>query len=754
LESIVNSSKKRIGTPYQPATVWLTTSLIIVLLGVVTGAILYFSYVDTRRQQKNNLLNIATAFSAQTTTVAFAISRNLLQVNRMYLARADRDAPFVFSVGEPGRPDPLLIDVVLYDLHGKVIGTSAPAPVHAEAPAPVAPVPRAAAAAAGPAISITDVNPRTGASVIRIERALLDEQGAVIGTVLGRVDSARLARIYSLIWLGPGGSVTLFRRDGVLLIRGPLYPEMIGRSFGNTPLFQKVLPGAGRGVFEGTSPLDGQRRFYGYDSVEGFPLLIVTGMNREVALAAWYERVWISVIFYVLVALGLVYFAWRMSRDAREQSRLIARLAYLADFDELTGLPNQPNFWRMFESAIERAGAGGHAVAIIVVQLERLHEIIDLLGHCVGNRALATVGATLAGHLRPGVTLARVRGSEFAFLVELRESGIDLAAYATTLSRVLSHPVSLEGRDFYLAPFFGVAVYPQDGGGADELYRGAQNASRPGDGGAHDMVRFYSGHAQVDMNYRLALEAQLRQALARGEMRLVFQPKVTVAGSQIVGVEALLRWTNGVLGEVSPVDFIPVAERTGLIVAIGAWVLEEACRVLAQLQSASARPCTMAVNLSPRQLHQSDLIETIEACMRRHGIGKDMLELEITETALMSRENVVDVLLQRIRELGVTLSIDDFGTGYSSLAYLKRFPVQRLKVDRAFVRDLGQDEDSAVIALSIMNLARGLRMKVVAEGVEHAAQLDILAAMGCDEYQGFYFSRPIGQAALEALLGA
>jgi EAL domain-containing protein (putative c-di-GMP-specific phosphodiesterase class I) len=297
-------------------------------------------------------------------------------------------------------------------------------------------------------------------------------------------------------------------------------------------------------------------------------------------------------------------------------------------------------------------------------------------------------------------------------------------------------------------------VYPQDGGSADEMYRCAQSASHPGASGAHDAIQFYAGHAQIDMNYRLALEAELRQALARGEMRLVFQPKVTVAGSQIVGVEALLRWTNGVLGEVSPADFIPVAEHAGLIVPIGAWVLEEACRVLAQLQRASARPCTMAVNLSPRQLHQKDLLAMIEGCMRRHGIGKDMLELEITETALMSREDVVDVLLQRIRDLGVTLSIDDFGTGYSSLAYLKRFPVQRLKVDRAFVRDLGQDEDSAVIALSIMNLARGLRMKVVAEGVEHAAQLDILATMGCDEYQGFYFSRPIEQAALEVLLEA
>ena len=268
----------------------------------------------------------------------------------------------------------------------------------------------------------------------------------------------------------------------------------------------------------------------------------------------------------------------------------------------------------------------------------------------------------------------------------------------------------------------------------------------------HDAVQFHAGQPQVDMNYRLTLEAELRQALARGEMRLVFQPKVTVRDGRIVGVEALLRWHSSLLGEVSPADFIPVAEHAGLIIPIGAWVLEQACVTLAELQRGSARHLTMAVNLSPRQLHQKDLLGMIDGCMRRHGIGRDMLELEITETALMSRDTAVDVLLQRIRDLGVTLSIDDFGTGYSSLAYLKRFPVQRLKVDRAFVRDLGQDNDSTVIALSIMNLARGLRMKVVAEGVENAAQLGILAGMDCDEYQGFYFSRPLPQAALEALL--
>jgi EAL domain-containing protein (putative c-di-GMP-specific phosphodiesterase class I) len=245
------------------------------------------------------------------------------------------------------------------------------------------------------------------------------------------------------------------------------------------------------------------------------------------------------------------------------------------------------------------------------------------------------------------------------------------------------------------------------------------------------------------LGHRLTVEAHLRRALERGELRLVYQPKVTVDEHAVVGFEALLRWTNPELGEVSPVQFIPVAERTGLIIPIGAWALEQACRQIGEWSALLGRPVKVAVNLSPRQFYQKSLLDTIRRCLSQYRLPDGSLELEITETALMSREKEVDVLMHDIRALGVDLSIDDFGTGYSSLAYLKRFPVSRLKVDRAFVRDIDRDEDSAAIALSIVNLARGLKLKVVAEGVETQAQLEVLRGMACDEYQGFLFSRPL-----------
>jgi EAL domain-containing protein (putative c-di-GMP-specific phosphodiesterase class I) len=266
------------------------------------------------------------------------------------------------------------------------------------------------------------------------------------------------------------------------------------------------------------------------------------------------------------------------------------------------------------------------------------------------------------------------------------------------------------------------------------------------------LIKYCGGRTHTELGQRLPLEAHLRRALERGEMRLVYQPRVTVEGQQVVGFEALLRWNCPELGVVQPIDFVPIAERTGLIIPIGAWVLEQACRQMGEWASRLGRPVKVAVNLSPRQFHQKSLLDTIRRCLAQYRVPDGCLELEITETALMSREQEVDLLMHEIRRLGVDLAIDDFGTGYSSLAYLKRFPVSRLKVDRAFVRDLGRDADSAAIALSIVNLARGLKLQVVAEGVETEAQLAVLREMACDEYQGFLFSQPLERDEVEALL--
>ncbi len=439
--------------------------------------------------------------------------------------------------------------------------------------------------------------------------------------------------------------------------------------------------------------------------------------------------------------------------DITERERAEARLAWLAEFDAITGLPNQAQFWRLMEARIAAASAGGRELAVVALVLERLHEIVDLLGHEAGDRALRQVADLLRGASGETAVAARIRGGEFAFMLDAGGGRHEVEAFALKLHALMSGPLQVDGRDFFLDPVLGVALCPHDGRNADELYRSAQGAASGAGIEVDEAVHFFSASRHTELGQRLTVEAHLRRALERGELRLVYQPKVTVREQRLVGFEALLRWTNPELGVVSPLDFVPIAERTGLIIPIGAWVLEQACRQMEDWAARFGRPVKVAVNLSPRQFHQKSLLDTIRRCLAQYQVPEGSLELEITETALMSREQEVDQLMHEIRRLGVDLAIDDFGTGYSSLAYLKRFPVSRLKVDRAFVRDLGRDEDSAAIALSIVNLARGLKLQVVAEGVETETQLAVLREMACDEYQGFLFSKPLESAEVEALLG-
>lgn len=858
----------------------IVTGGLIAALGLITGAMLYASYQDALREQQVTLRNVAIAFAAQTAGVAQAIDSAAQQAARMLLVQ---DAPPSSGMadGRDGLAHPYLLRIVLFDTAGQTVGSIMPGSSSRDLPAikpPAGDVPRR--------ITLTDIDRTTGRGILNFVHPVRDRSGRRIGTVVAQVDSVRFEQLYNLVELGNGGSVTLLHRDGTMLVRGPGFPAGIGRSFADTPLFREQLPRASRGAFEATSPINGSAGLYGYDVVEGFDLVIITGMARSVALEAWYGRLWTALAFYLLLALVLSLLAWRVARDTRRQFGLIdmvsasearlaksfdylasivnavgapiwvlddarrivlaneafarlvgrareslpgldestvldgadpererryaavlahggtldatgtmhdgsgesrtviqltsrlagddgkahlvnvltditereraeARLAWLAEFDAITGLPNQAQFWRLLEGRIAAAAAGRREFAVVALVLERLHEIVDLLGHEAGDRALRQVADLLrgaSGKGEDGAVAARIRGGEFAFVLDAGAGRHEVEAFALKLHALMSSPLQVDGRDFFLEPVLGVALYPHDGRNADELYRSAQGAASGAGIEVDEAVHFFSASRHTELGQRLTVEAYLRRALERGELRLVYQPKVTVREQRLVGFEALLRWTNPELGVVSPFDFVPIAERTGLIIPIGAWVLEQACRQMEEWAARFGRPVKVAVNLSPRQFHQKSLLDTIRRCLAQYRVPEGSLELEITETALMSREQEVDQLMHEIRRLGVDLAIDDFGTGYSSLAYLKRFPVSRLKVDRAFVRDLGRDEDSAAIALSIVNLARGLKLQVVAEGVETETQLAVLREMACDEYQGFLFSKPLESAEVEALL--
>ncbi|MFC0253690.1 bifunctional diguanylate cyclase/phosphodiesterase [Massilia consociata] len=876
-----NPSGLRQTRPYSLARLVVVTTGLVVALGLVTASMLYASYQDALREQQVTLRNVAIAFAAQTAGVAQGIDSAAQGAARMLLVREDDGPPPAIDGGQ-GPAHPYLLRIVLFDAAGRLVGSVMPGTSGQDMPSFPAPP----AGDSPRHIGMSDIDRATGRGILNFVQPVLDRSGRRAGTVVAQVDSVRFERLYNLVELGPGGSVTLLRRDGTMLVRGPAYPPGIGRSMAHTPLFREHLPRASRGAFQADSPIDGSPGLYGYDMVEGAELVIITGMKRSVALAGWYGRLWTALAFYLLLSAVLALLAWRVARDSQRQFRLVelvsasearlvkrfdylssivnaigapvwvldsarrivlandafarlvgrprdalpgleeravfdgadaererryeavlahgasldaagsvrdgsgetrtviqlttrltsedgkahlvnvltditereraeARLAWLAEFDAVTGLPNQSQFWRLLEARIAAAASGGRELAVMALVLERLHEIVDLLGHDARDRALGQVADLLRAACGKGdesAVAARIRGGEFAFVLDAGGGRQGVERFARQLHGLMSAPLQVDGRDFFLDPVLGVALYPQDGGSAGELYRSAQGAASGAGGEVDDAVHFFSASRHTELGQRLTVEAHLRRALERGELRLVYQPKVTVREQRVVGFEALLRWTNPELGTVSPLDFVPIAERTGLILPIGSWVLEQACRQMEQWTSRLVRPVKVAVNLSPRQFHQKSLIDTIRRCLAQYRVGEGCLELEITETALMSREHEVDRRLHEIRELGVELAIDDFGTGYSSLAYLQRFPVSRLKVDRAFVRDLGRDEDSAAIVLSIVNLARGLKLQVVAEGVETESQLAVLREMACDEYQGFLFSKPVEADEVPALL--
>jgi diguanylate cyclase (GGDEF)-like protein/PAS domain S-box-containing protein len=434
--------------------------------------------------------------------------------------------------------------------------------------------------------------------------------------------------------------------------------------------------------------------------------------------------------------------------DITERKQVELRLAYLSDFDPLTELPNQAQLHRMLQDNVSR----GERVGVLIVALERLQEVTDLLGHDAGDEVIVAVAASLRRLASPCLCIARIQSDEFGFLLKTGSPECSIDGFALELHQLLSAPVRVRNREFYLAPVIGIALYPHDATSVNELLRLAEIAKHRARVHGGEPIQFHSESTHTLLNERLTIEEQLRRALERDELRAFYQPKVDIASGVISGFEVLLRWQNPTLGAVNPARFIPIAEHTGLIVPIGSWILRTACADAARWRRERGAGVKVAVNLSIRQFYQKHLMAELRDILAETGLPASCLELEITESIAMSRVDVVEQILGEIRELGVDLSIDDFGTGYSSLAYLKHFPVQRLKIDRAFIRDLGRDANSAAIVRSVVALGHGLGMRIVAEGVETQAQLDLLRELGCDEYQGFLFSRPVAEEEVTRLL--
>lgn len=431
------------------------------------------------------------------------------------------------------------------------------------------------------------------------------------------------------------------------------------------------------------------------------------------------------------------------------------RIRQLAYFDEVTSLPNRAFFKERLSQAIGLARRNNHSLALMFLDLDNFKRVNDTLGHSIGDLLLIEVAKRLVlslrasdciavGHpVKADESLARFGGDEFTLLLPEIRTSQDAGLVAQRILNALAQPVNLAGHDIIVSGSIGIAVYPEDGQDAEALLKNADMAMYFAKRGSGDSFRFFTESMNVAALKRLTMEKHLRQALMLNEMSLHYQPQVDMSSGTISGVEALLRWNNYELGLVSPVEFIPLAEETNLIVPIGEWVLRTACTQAKAWQDEGVFLPRVAVNVSVRQFAQAGFPAQVKRILVETGLEPSALELEITESVLMKDGDMAMTTLRELKDLGVQLAIDDFGTGYSSLAYLKQFPIDRLKIDRTFVCALSTDEQDRAIASAVISLAENMKLSVTAEGVETENQFDFLKSRNCSEAQGYYLSRPL-----------
>lgn len=428
------------------------------------------------------------------------------------------------------------------------------------------------------------------------------------------------------------------------------------------------------------------------------------------------------------------------------------QLRHLATHDALTGLPNRVLLDDRLTQAVAHADRDGRSFALMVCDLDRFKLVNDSLGHAAGDQLLQEVARRLTGLVRSVDTVARLGGDEFVLLITSIQDSEDARRVAAQAIEVLQTPVRIAGIDVHTSPSIGIAFYPADGRTIEALTAHADAAMYCAKQRGRGNVQCYEGGMNAGSEDRVQLESDLHNAIALKQFELYYQPKVNTATGTVRSAEALIRWIHPERGLIPPDGFIPLAEECGLIGAIGDWVVREACRQARAWQDSGMAPLRVSVNLSPSQFRGSGLTQSIRTALEAANLHPQYLEVELTESAVMSNPEESIAILEQLSTMGVLVSVDDFGSGYSSMSYLRRFPIDKLKIDRVFINEIASRPEDASIVRAIVSLAHSLRLKVVAEGVETPAQLDFLKNVGCDEYQGFHFSRPVPAIEFERIV--
>ena len=439
-------------------------------------------------------------------------------------------------------------------------------------------------------------------------------------------------------------------------------------------------------------------------------------------------------------------------KDLTDRKRAEQQIEYQAYHDALTGLANRRLFQEHLTLAVALAQRKAGFLAVFFLDLDHFKIINDSLGHTVGDALLRVVAMRLKTHVREGDVIARVGGDEFTLVLQELKKKEDIATIAQKVLRAIAEPVDVDGHRLYVTTSIGVAVYPDDGHDAETLLKNADNAMYRAKSEGRNSYEMSTEEMSRGMQERLTLENGLHQAMERSEFDVYYQPQIDITSMRIVGMEALLRWRHPDRGILTPGSFISVAEERGFIVIIGDWVLRTACMQAKLFREAGYHDFRVAVNLSARQFREQGLADSIESALQQTGLDPHSLELEITESVAMENVDLTVNQLTRLRRTGITIAIDDFGMGHSSLSYLKRFPIDALKIDRNFVEDLPERHEDAAIVRSVIELAQGLNLRVVAEGVETKQQLDFLKQQNCREVQGFYFGFPVPPHEFQKLL--
>ena len=490
----------------------------------------------------------------------------------------------------------------------------------------------------------------------------------------------------------------------------------------------------------------------------GYALVINLLMNfkpQQVdVLIEWYQWAWLALLLPAFAWIGsrISVMRARILRSNEELTNAIATIQSMATHDSLTGLPNRASLSDTLKHAVSKAERSKAGLAIFFIDLDNFKSINDTLGHPTGDQLLREMARRIRASIRDSDLVARLGGDEFVVMVEAFSDRASLQLLAAKILGAISDSAQLQGHEVKVTASIGIAVYPVDGGDVPTLLANADMAMYRAKSLGRARTSEYSADLAEHAIERFEIEKGMRAGMQKNEFHLYYQPKIEFSSGKMLGVEALIRWHHPTLGVLGPDRFIPIAESNNFIIPLGKWVIEQACRQLKAWQDARLPPIPIAVNLSVNQLADQTLATFLAETLKASGANPAMIELEITETAVMRNLDEAIVLLDSFRALGVRLAIDDFGTGYSSLAYLKQLPVDILKVDRAFVKGLPHNRDDLAITRAVIAMAHGLSMRVVAEGVEEKHQFDSLREEGCDEFQGFYCRPAMQSHELEALL--